>query len=223
MNTPKRIAVLGSGSWGTALAMLMARNGHQVILWGRNPEKILKMKAAGCNCFFLPENPFPETLALSSDLAEVLDHAEDLLVVVPSHAFRETIDRIKLHQPGLNRMAWATKGIENKTRDLLDQVVAEEFGRDIEMAVISGPTFAKEVAEGLPTAVVVASVTLMFYKQQDNALLLQRINSLKAENAVLREQVLQYKTAGNNTLPRVLTQPAAVVPAPANSDKASDS
>jgi hypothetical protein len=73
------------------------------------------------------------------------------------------------------------------------------------------------------TAVVVSSVTLMFYKQQDNALLLQRINSLKAENAVLREQVLQYKTAGNNTLPREMTQPAAVVPAPANSDKASDS
>jgi uncharacterized protein YlxW (UPF0749 family) len=73
------------------------------------------------------------------------------------------------------------------------------------------------------TAVVVASVTLMFYKQQDNALLLQRINSLKAENAVLREQVHQYQTNLNSTLPRELTHPAAVAPAAANSDKASDS
>jgi hypothetical protein len=73
------------------------------------------------------------------------------------------------------------------------------------------------------TAVVVASVTLMFFKQQDNALLLQRINSLKAENAVLREQVHQYQATGSDTLPLELTQPAAVAPAPANSDKASDS
>jgi hypothetical protein len=73
------------------------------------------------------------------------------------------------------------------------------------------------------TAIVVASVTLMLYKQQDNALLLQRINSLKAENAVLREQVHQYRTAGNNTLPRELTQPAAVAPAAATRDRASDS
>ena len=73
------------------------------------------------------------------------------------------------------------------------------------------------------TAVVVASVTLMFFKQQDNTLLLRHISSLKAENAVLREQVEQYKTTGNNTLPPELTQPAAVAPAPANSHKASDS
>ena len=73
------------------------------------------------------------------------------------------------------------------------------------------------------TAVVVASVTLMLFKQQDNTLLLQRISSLKAENAVLREQVEQYTTTGNDTLPLELTQPAAVAPAPANGHKASDS
>jgi glycerol-3-phosphate dehydrogenase (NAD(P)+) len=157
MDTFIQIAVLGSGSWGTALAILLARNGHQVILWGRNKEKISAMKAAGNNSYFLPDNPFPETLTLSSDLDYVLKHSNDLLVVVPSHAFRETLQNIKILKPDLKSIAWATKGMENETRVLLDQVVTEAFGSNIDMAVISGPTFAKEVADGLPTAVVVAS------------------------------------------------------------------
>ncbi len=157
MNNLNKIAVLGAGSWGTALAILLARNGHQVQLWGRNRKKISAMKAAGHNCFFLPEHQFPDSLTVSSDLGEVLKQTDDLLVVVPSHAFRETLEAIKTFKPELKQIAWATKGIESKTQELLHQVVAEEFDVNIDMAAISGPTFAKEVADGLPTAVVVAS------------------------------------------------------------------
>lgn len=157
MDTFSRIAVLGSGSWGTALAILLARNGYHVLLWGRNKEKISAMQAAGNNCYFLPDNPFPQTLKVCSDLDYALKNSDDLLMVVPSHAFRETLENIKLLKPDLDSIAWATKGMENETRQLLDQVVSESFGSHIDMAVISGPTFAKEVAAGLPTAVVVAS------------------------------------------------------------------
>ncbi|MCN4143902.1 MAG: NAD(P)-dependent glycerol-3-phosphate dehydrogenase [Thiohalomonas sp.] len=151
------IAVLGAGSWGTALAILLAKNGHDVLLWGRNKEKIDAMHHAGENTFFLPAIPFPETLSVSSNLEQAVLQSDDLLVVVPSHAFRTTLLQINAIKPALQSISWATKGLEPNTHQLLHQVVDEVFPGLIKKAVISGPTFATEVAMGLPTAVTIAA------------------------------------------------------------------
>jgi len=149
------IAVLGAGSWGTALAIQLARNGNDTRLWGHDPEQIASMREQGENRRYLPGRPLPEELQLYDELS-CLDGVQDLLIVVPSHAFRATLRAIKPRLSEGSRISWATKGLEPGSHKLLHQMVEEELG-ERPMAVISGPTFAREVAEGLPTAVTVAS------------------------------------------------------------------
>ncbi|WJW75543.1 NAD(P)H-dependent glycerol-3-phosphate dehydrogenase [Thiohalobacter sp. IOR34] len=150
------IAVFGAGSWGTALAILLARNGHRVRLWGHLEAEIAVLRQRRENPEYLPGIRFPEGIEPTSDLAAALG-CPNLLVVVPSHAFREVLRRIAERlEPG-HRLAWATKGLEMASGKLLHQVAAEELGTDMPRAVISGPTFAREVAAGLPTAATVAA------------------------------------------------------------------
>ena len=151
------ILVLGAGSWGTALAMVLARNGHQVVLWGRNSAQMQQMAATRQNARFLPEIPFPENLHAVSDFVPYLSTVEDVLVVVPSHAFRETLALLAPHLAAKVRICWATKGLEYETGLLLHQVAADMLGKNRPLAVLSGPSFAMEVAKGLPTAVTVAA------------------------------------------------------------------
>ncbi|MCU7800436.1 MAG: NAD(P)-dependent glycerol-3-phosphate dehydrogenase [gamma proteobacterium symbiont of Lucinoma myriamae] len=151
------ITVLGAGSWGTALAILLAKNGHDVLLWGRNKEKIDAMHHAGENTFFLPGIPFPETLSVSSNLQYAVAHSDELLLVVPSHAFRDTLLQVSAIEPSMQSISWATKGLEPDTYKMLHQVVDEVFPDLTKKAVISGPTFATEVAMGSPTAVTIAA------------------------------------------------------------------
>jgi glycerol-3-phosphate dehydrogenase (NAD(P)+) len=153
----RRLAVLGAGSWGTALAALAARNGIHTVLWGRDVAQMAEMAAERANRRYLPGIPLPEKLTLSSDLDEAVGQCDDVLLVVPSQAFRATLRQIRPLCRDTGRLAWATKGLEPGTRHLLHQVVAEEWGAEYPHAVISGPTFAKEVARGLPTAMTVAS------------------------------------------------------------------
>jgi len=160
MTAKKKITVLGAGSWGTALAISLAGNGHEVLLWGRNKEKIAAMKQAGENSFFLPGFLFPKNLQLSASLKISLQQFDELLVVVPSHAFRSTLINVKEFHPTLQQLCWATKGLEPDTHHFLHQVVADIFPDITEQAVISGPTFAREVAMGLPTAVTIAAKNL---------------------------------------------------------------
>ncbi len=157
MTEKQKITVLGAGSWGTALAILLAKNGHRVLLWGRNKEKISSMQTAGENSFFLPDIAFPENLELSSDLEKAVHYSEELLLVVPSHAFRDVLLEIKRINPQVQRLFWATKGLEPDTYQLLHQVVDDVFPELSKKAVISGPTFAREVAMGLPTAITIAA------------------------------------------------------------------
>ncbi|MEN9461975.1 MAG: NAD(P)H-dependent glycerol-3-phosphate dehydrogenase [Pseudomonadota bacterium] len=151
------ILVLGAGSWGTALAMVLARNGHQVALWGRNSAQMQQMAATRQNARFLPEITFPENLHAVSDFVPYLSTVEDVLVVVPSHAFRETLALLAPHLAAKVRICWATKGLEYETGLLLHQVAADMLGKNRPLAVLSGPSFAMEVAKGLPTAVTVAA------------------------------------------------------------------
>ncbi len=152
-----RFAVLGAGSWGTALAMLLADNGHDVTLWAHHESAAAAMRRDRTNERYLPGIPFPDSLQVTADLAAAVDAVDVVLIVVPSHAFRETAHKLAaLLKPG-QKVAWGTKGLEPGSRKLLHEVAREELGTSIPMAVVSGPTFAKEVARKLPGAVTVAS------------------------------------------------------------------
>jgi glycerol-3-phosphate dehydrogenase (NAD(P)+) len=151
------IAVLGAGSWGTALAVLIARNGYHTLLWGHDAARQARLAHERENARYLPGVRFPDNLLIREDLLETAEEAAHLLVVVPSHAFRATLEALKVRLPTEAIVAWATKGLEAATGRLLSQVAAEILDGGRALGVISGPTFAKEVAQGLPTAVTVAA------------------------------------------------------------------
>lgn len=150
-------AVIGAGAWGTALAALLAGNGQPTRLWGRNAADMAQMAAAASSPRYLPGIALPPSLTATSDLTAALEGARDLLLVVPSHAFRQTLELIAPHMRPQMRLLWASKGFEPGSGRLLHQIVEGQFGDSLPMAVISGPTFALEVAKGMPTAITVAS------------------------------------------------------------------
>jgi len=151
-----QIAVLGAGSWGTALAILLARNGHAVRLWGHRPEHVADMLASGANQRYLPDIAFPHGLTPVADLQAATAGCHELLVAVPSQGFPALLRKLAGFIPADTRVAWASKGLEPGSSRLLHEVAQEQLGQR-PLAVISGPTFAREVAEGLPTAVTVAA------------------------------------------------------------------
>lgn len=156
------MTVIGAGSYGTALAITLARNGHSVMLWGHELQHIAQLQQDRKNQAFLPDVPFPDTLQLESDLARAIHASRDILVVVPSHVFGDVLRQIKPFLRADARIVWATKGLEAETGRLLADVAKEALGDAIPLAVISGPTFAKELAAGLPTAIAVASSDPLF-------------------------------------------------------------
>lgn len=156
--TPKPpIAVLGAGSWGTALAILAGSNGHAVRLWGHDAARLERLEREHENRDYLPGIRFPEALRTQSDIGALVSAHSRLLVVVPSHAFRATLERLTPHLQSGAVLAWATKGLEPGSGKLLSEVARELLGTKAALAVISGPTFARELASGLPTAFTVAA------------------------------------------------------------------
>lgn len=151
------VAILGAGSWGTSLAILLARNGHHCTLWGHDPEHIARLRAERCNHRYLPGVSFPPQLALSERLESAVAGVGVVLLVLPSYAFGDCLRAVAPFLRSDVRIAWATKGLESSSGRLLDEVVADILGARTPAAVISGPTFAAEVAACLPTAVTVAS------------------------------------------------------------------
>jgi glycerol-3-phosphate dehydrogenase (NAD(P)+) len=151
------IAVLGSGSWGTALAIQFARAGSPVRLWGRDAAQRSAMQRDRRNARYLPDAPFPDLLEVATDLEHAIHGAAYLLVAVPSHAFRATLQAVAPYLSAGRRIAWATKGFEVETGLLPHQVAQQVLGENVGIAVLSGPTFATEVGQGLPTAISVAS------------------------------------------------------------------
>ncbi|MDH3440209.1 MAG: NAD(P)-dependent glycerol-3-phosphate dehydrogenase [Gammaproteobacteria bacterium] len=151
------IAVIGAGSWGTALAMQFARSGREVRLWGRDESQLKTMAADRANARYLPGVDFPENLIVEPDLHACLAGVRDILVSVPSHGLRETLTLIAPLLDDEARICWATKGFELSTGKLPHQVATEILGESRPMAVLSGPTFATEVGQGLPTAMTIAA------------------------------------------------------------------
>ena len=154
-NAGLNIAVLGAGSWGTALAALMARNGHAVTLWGRDVAVAAAIDREHENPRYLPGIELPHNLRAGTDLAASLAGCDLVLVVVPSHAFTETLRALAPLRPAAAGVAWATKGFEPGSGRFLHEVAGELLGPDVPLAVVTGPSFAKEVTLGLPTAVTV--------------------------------------------------------------------
>ena len=151
------IVVLGAGSWGTALAIQFARGGGPTVLWGREEDDPAELARARTNARYLPGAEFPPSLAVEPDLAKALAQGEDLVLVVPSSALRIVLKQIQPMLLPHARIAWASKGFELATGKLPHQVAREVLGESVPIAVLSGPTFAKEVGMGLPTAIAVAS------------------------------------------------------------------
>src|ERR1700678_3322114 len=158
------MAVIGAGSWGTPLAIQLAREGHPTQLWGRDGAQLEQMRLERRNRRYLPDAEFPATLSVTSDLARALDKARDALIAVPSHAFRATLENIEPHLGPHTRIAWATKGFEAATGFVPHQGAQPRLGSR-PRAVFSGPTFAKEGGAGLPTAMTVASGDERFAKE----------------------------------------------------------
>jgi glycerol-3-phosphate dehydrogenase (NAD(P)+) len=157
MTEHQPILVVGAGSWGTALAIVLARNGYTVWLWSRTQAHVAEMMNSGLNARFLPNCPFPKTLQPIAHLEEVVSQVQNIIVAVPSHGFRETLRRLAPYLAKTTRLCWVTKGLEPQSGLLLHQVAEQLLGKQRLLAVLSGPSFAAEVATGLPTAVTVAS------------------------------------------------------------------
>jgi glycerol-3-phosphate dehydrogenase (NAD(P)+) len=149
--------VLGAGSWGTALGIQFARAGRPTTLWARDASSAETMVRERRNERYLPDAEFPTGLNVTADLAAAVAGAADLVVAVPSQSLRVVLEALRGLDLPLLRIAWATKGFELVTGLLPHEVVLEVLPRKLPMAVLSGPTFAREVAAGLPTAIAVAS------------------------------------------------------------------
>lgn len=150
--------VIGAGAWGTALAIAIARNKHDVLLWGRDAQHCHEMQDNQSNERYLSGLPFPETLRITSDLEAALKTAKHVLISVPSHAFSDMLVKIK---PFLGKdipVSWATKGLTPETGQFLYETAGDILGNSHALAVISGPSFAAEVAKNLPTAITTASL-----------------------------------------------------------------
>jgi len=154
---PADIAVLGAGSWGTALAIQCARAGRGTRLWGRDPQLVEALERERVNRRYLPNAAFPAGLQTTASLEAAVDGVGDVLVAVPSDAFRSLLEQLEPLLPPSMRLCWATKGFELDSGKLPNEVAHEVLGSGRPVAVLSGPTFAPEVGAGLPTAMTIAS------------------------------------------------------------------
>lgn len=149
------IAVVGAGAWGTALATTAALAGRDVTLHAREPEVVAAIKATGENTPFLPGLKLPASLSATNDLKDCAS-AKAILLVVPAQHVRATLMEVRAIVPPRTPVVVCAKGVEQKTGKLLTEVIAEAFP-DAEPALLSGPSFARDVVRGLPTAVTIAA------------------------------------------------------------------
>jgi glycerol-3-phosphate dehydrogenase (NAD(P)+) len=154
-----RIAVIGAGNWGTALAATFAKTGHAGALWAYEPEVVESIRAQHENALFMPGMKLPESIAVTNDLSEALEQAEIVLTAMPSHVCYTLYERMLNHLRPEMLFVSATKGIDADRLMRMSEVIQSVVGRRFapRLCVLSGPSFAREVVRGDPTAVVVAS------------------------------------------------------------------
>ena len=152
----KTMTVLGAGTWGTALAIHLGRLGHRVRLWGRDQHLVADMIAGRRNPTYLPDVPFPESVSLTGSLETALDRSDYVIAAVPSHGLRDVIRALPPLVPVEATIVSAVKGLEVGTLLRMSQVIEQELGRSRPITVLSGPSFAMELARQRLTAVLVA-------------------------------------------------------------------
>lgn len=168
----KRIAVIGAGSWGTALAIVAAESGHKVRLWSRNPEVVGTISRSHINSVYLPEAQIPSEVRATSDIGEAVADAELVIIATPSHATRAILESMRAALASAIVLVSATKGIEVKTGKRISQIVVEVLGSEFagRFVCLSGPSFAKEVVAHHPTAIVAASTDALLSAAVQTAL-----------------------------------------------------
>lgn len=189
--TQHSISILGAGSFGTSLAIAFARNGLPTYLWGKDPTHCEKLKVERKNQKYLPDLPFPPALQVEANLSKALAYSRDIFLVVPSHAVAGLLLEIKPHLRPDSRIILATKGLEPHTGRLLQQVVEDILGVNYPFAVLSGPTFAKELAIGMPTAITLASQNQSFVQE-----LQARIHCSKSFRVYINDDVIGVQLGG---------------------------
>jgi glycerol-3-phosphate dehydrogenase (NAD(P)+) len=154
----RRIAVVGTGAWGTALAAMLASEGRQVSLWARSEEEAHALRASRENKRFLPDVVLPETLAITSSLKQALDSCAMLMLVVPAQTMRENVQRVRPFVHEGTVVLSAAKGLETETALRMSQVIAEELGPGVKGSIcaLSGPNLSHEIVRGLPSGTVIA-------------------------------------------------------------------
>lgn len=155
------VAILGAGSWGTAIAVHLANCGNRVLLWAHNEAHVLLMQEQQANFKYLPSVVFPKGIEISADLNHCVEQSDYVFIATPSHAFSEVLSKIEKPISGL---VWLTKGLDPIRHCVLSDFVLERFGESFPIAMVSGPSFAMEVATFLPTALTLAGNNLTFQK-----------------------------------------------------------
>ncbi len=163
-----KLAILGAGAWGTALALTLSGR-HRVTLWGRDPEVMAQVGANRMNERYLPGHPLPAHLAITSRFDQAVGDADLALVAVPVAGLRETLKTLLHHRPDLP-VVWACKGFEQGSDFMPHQVVAETLQSGTVSGVLSGPSFAEEIASGLPAAITLASFQSEFAQHMARSL-----------------------------------------------------
>lgn len=154
-----RAGILGAGSWGTALGLILARNGHEVVLWAHDPAVARGIREAHRNPRYLSRFPLPPAVDATGSLEEALAGTQVVVCATPSHGVREVARATRPHVPDGALLISGTKGIEIATGARMSEVIESELGagRARDLVVLSGPSFALELAQGLPTAMAAAS------------------------------------------------------------------
>ena len=184
MTRGPQIAVLGAGSWGTALALQLDRSGTHSILWDRDTENLEKIRSTRFNQRYLPGINIPESIVVENDILAAVKASDHVLVVTPSHAFASIMRTIReVLVPGQG-VAWACKGFEPGSGRLLHQVASELLPGGTPLAIVTGPSFAKEVAMNLPTALTVAGSDSVFTKVMAGALHGERFRAYTSEDMI---------------------------------------
>ena len=157
MRAINKITILGDGGWGTTLAILLARKGYKITLWGAFKDNIAEVNKTRINQKFLPGIRLPSSIVLASDLVLALKAADLIVLAIPSQFIRQVLKRVKELDVSFIPFLSVVKGIETETQMRVSEIIYQELGKNLRLAVLSGPTIALEVAKEVPTTAVVSS------------------------------------------------------------------